>query len=407
MATFKYKARSESGKSVSGSLDAPSRETVVNHLEEMGYTPVSVKEETTGGKGGGDLFARFEKVKGKDLVMMTRQLHSLIRSGIPILTSLSILEKQCESLPLKKALTAIQDKITGGASFSDSLRAFPKIFSELYVNTVLAGETGGALPEVLDRLAGLLEAEQETRKAVKSAVRYPIIALVVMTAAFFILNIVVIPKFATIYGQVGVKLPLPTQIMMASSKVINNYWYVLIGVFIAIFIGFIRFNKTKFGHYQVDKIKLKLPIFGPLFTKLAMFRFTKMLATLERSGVPILKIIEIVSLTVGNDIIGEELMGLRDEVKDGKGLSHSILKRPIFPPMVSNMLSVGEETGRLDEMAESIAYYYDQEIKYTVATLTDLIEPLLTVFIAGGVLLFALAIFLPMWDMITVARGKK
>jgi len=227
--------------------------------------------------------------------------------------------------------------------------------------------------------------------------------MLVMVVAFFILNIMVVPKFAVIYSRLGTDLPLPTQIMMFSSEIMNNYWYIIIIVVIGLFIGFIRFNKTKFGHYQIDKLKLKIPIFGPLFTKLAMFRFTKMLATLERSGVPILKIIEIVSLTVGNDLIGEELMGLRDEVRDGKGLSSSLAKRTIFPPMVSSMLSVGEETGRLDDMAESIAYYYDQEIKYLVATLTDLIEPILTVVIAVGVLLFALAIFLPMWNMISLA----
>lgn len=406
MSSYRYKARSEAGKSVTGTLEAPTREAVVTHLEEMGYTPISVREESSGQKkGGGDLFARFEKVKGKDLVMMTRQLHSLIQSGIPILTSLNILEKQSDSDLLKRTLSEVQEKISGGASFSDALRQFPKIFDNLYVNTVMAGETGGALPEVLNRLASLLESEQATKKAVKSAVRYPVIALFVMVAAFFILNIMVVPKFATIYGQVGIELPLPTQIMMITSHIINNYWHLVFGGMVVFVIAFIRFKKTKFGHYQIDKLKLKLPIFGPLFTKLAMFRFTKMLATLERSGVPILKIIEIISMTVGNDVIGEELMGLRDEVRDGKGLSSSIMKRPIFPPMVSNMLSVGEETGRLDDMAESIAYYYDEEIKYTVDTMTDMIEPLLTIFIAGGVLLFALAIFLPMWDMITVARG--
>jgi len=404
MSTYRYKARSESGKSVTGTLEASAREAVMTHLEEMGYTPISVREESSGQKkGGGNLFARFEKVKGKDLVMMTRQLHSLIRAGIPILSSLTILEKQTESPLLKRILADIQEKITGGASFSDALREFPRVFSNLYVNTVLAGETGGSLPEVLDRLASLLEAEQETRKAVKSAVRYPTIAMVVMVGAFFILNIMVVPKFSEIYTRLGTELPMPTEIMIISSKIMTNYWYILIGGIIALFIGFVRFKKTKFGHFQIDKLKLKLPIFGPLFTKLAMFRFTKMLATLERSGVPILKIIEIISLTVGNDLIGEELMGLRNEVRDGKGLSNSIMNRPVFPPMVSSMLSVGEETGRLDEMAESIAYYYDQEIKYMVATLTDLIEPLLTVVIAGGVLLFALAIFLPMWGMISMA----
>ncbi len=406
MPSFRYKARSEAGKSVSGTLDAPSREMVMSHLEEMGYTPISVSRETTGApKEGGGLFARFEKVKPKDLVMMTRQMHSLIRAGIPILSSLNILEKQIESLPLKKVLSSIAEQISGGASLSDALRKFPRVFSDLYVNSVLAGETGGSLPEVLDRLASLLEAEQETRKAVKSAVRYPIIALVVMTAAFFILNVMVVPQFANIYGRIGVVLPLPTRVMMASSDLINNYYYLIFAGLAAAIIGFIRFKRTSYGHYQIDKLKLKLPIFGPLFTKLAMFRFTKMLATLERSGVPILKIIEIVSLTVGNDVIGEELMGLRDEVRDGKGISNSLLKRTIFPPMVGSMLSVGEETGRLDEMAEAIAYYYDQEIKYTVATLTDLIEPILTVVIAVGVLGFALAIFLPMWDMISVIKG--
>jgi type II secretory pathway component PulF len=404
MPSFRYKARSEAGKSVTGTLEAPTQEAVVAHLEEMGYTPISVREESSSKKkDGGNLFARFEKVKGKDLVMMTRQLHSLIRAGIPILSSLTILEKQSESPLLKRILADTQDKITGGASFSDALREFPRVFSNLYVNTVLAGETGGSLPEVLDRLASLLEAEQETRKAVKSAVRYPTIAMVVMVGAFFILNIMVVPKFSEIYSRLGTELPLPTQIMIISSKIMNTYWYLLIGGIIALFIGFVRFKKTKFGHFQIDKLKLKLPIFGPLFTKLAMFRFTKMLATLERSGVPILKIIEIISITVGNDLIGEELRGLRNEVRDGKGLSNSIMNRPLFPAMVSSMLSVGEETGRLDEMAESIAYYYDQEIKYTVATLTDLIEPILTVVIAVGVLLFALAIFLPMWDMISLA----
>lgn len=405
MPSFRYKARSESGKLVSGTLEAPSREMVMGHLDEMGYTPVAVSEETTGGtREGGGLFSRFEKVKPKDLVMLTRQLHSLIQAGIPILSSLNILEKQSDSLPLKKVLSAVADHISGGTSFSDALRKFPRVFSDLYINTVLAGETGGSLPEVLDRLASLLESEQETRKAVKSAVRYPIIALVVMVIAFFILNVMVVPQFARIYSRIGVELPLPTRLMMASSRIVNDYYYLVIGSLAAAVFGFIQFKRTKFGHYQVDKLKLKLPIFGPLFIKLAMFRFTKMLASLERSGVPILKILEIVSLTVGNDQFGEQLMEIRDEVKDGKGISNSLLKRPLFPPMVGSMLSVGEETGRLDEMAESIAYYYDQDIKYTVATLTDLIEPILTVIIAVGVLGFALAIFLPMWDMISVIR---
>jgi len=404
MPKFRYKARSEAGKALAGAIDAASEQAVIRQLEEMGYTPISVHEEKRLAKKDINLFEKFEKVKSKDLVMMTRQMHSLIRAGIPIMTALRILEQQSDNRALVKILAQVQEDIAGGTSFSDSLRKFPKVFSDLYVNTVLAGETGGALPEVLDRLASLLEAEAETRRGVKSAVRYPMIAMIIMVIAFFILNMMVIPKFAMIYGKVGIALPLPTRILMTSSYIINHYYYIVFPSIAVLILVFVIFSKTKYGHYQLDKLKLKLPIFGPLFTKLAMFRFTKMLATLERSGVPILKIIEIISMTVGNDIISEQLMSLRSEVRDGKGISVSLMKKPVFPPMVSSMLGVGEETGRLDEMAESIAYYYDEEIKYMVATLTDLIEPILTVVIAGGVLLFALAIFLPMWDMISVAR---
>jgi type IV pilus assembly protein PilC len=298
----------------------------------------------------------------------------------------------------------MQEDISGGASLSDSLKKFPKVFSELYVNTIMAGETGGALPEVLDRLASLLESEEEIKKGVKSAVRYPMIAIVVLIIAFLILTTMVVPKFAQVYTRMQMKLPLPTKVMIALSNGLNNYYYIVFPVLAGAIFAFYRFSKTKFGHYQLDKFALKLPIFGSLFTKLAMFRFTKMLATLERSGVPILKIIEIVATTVGNEIIGEELLSVRDDVKDGKGISSSLMKKPVFPPMVSHMLSVGEETGRLDEMAESVAYYYDQEIKYTVATMTDMIEPMLTVVIAIFVLFFALAIFLPMWNMVDLAK---
>ncbi|HOO76337.1 MAG TPA: type II secretion system F family protein [bacterium] len=405
MAIYRYKARSDAGKVLSGALEASSEQAVVRQLEEMGYTPISVKLEKASRKSQKrGIFGQMEKVKGKDLVMMTRQLHSLIHAGIPIMMALDVLEKQSQNQTLRGILTRVQEEISGGASLSDALRNFPGVFDDLYVNTVLAGETGGALPEVLGRLADLLESEQETRTAVKSAVRYPMIALTVLIIAFVVMSTMVVPKFAKIFTAIKMDLPLPTRMMIAMSNGMLHYYWILIPAVIAAIFAFIAYGRTKKGHYQIDRLKLKLPIFGPLFTKLAMFRFTKMLATLERSGVPILKIIEIVSMTVGNDIMAEQLLEMRKDIRDGKGISESIMARPVFPPMVSNMLSVGEETGRLDEMAESVAYYYEQEIRYTVATLTDLIEPVMTVFIAGFVLLFALAIFLPMWDMIKIAQ---
>lgn len=403
MPFFQYKARSDTGKLLSGAIEAVSEQAVLQKIEEMGYTPISIQQERARGrKEGGGIFKRFEKVKAKDLVMLTRQMASLIKAGIPIMTVLQVLEKQTENKLMVKTLAQLQEDVSGGASFSEALSRHPGVFSDLYVNTVLAGETGGVLPEVLDRLATLLESELETRTAVKSAMRYPVIAVFVMVAAFFILTTLVVPQFAEIYRAVQLELPMPTQVLIALSDFINTYYYVIFPAILVLIMAFIRFKKTKYGHYQIDKYKLRVPIFGPLFIKLAMFRFSKMLATLEKSGVPILKIIEIIGKTVGNDIIAEQLASLRADVRDGKGISKSLIKLPLFPPLVTSMLAIGEETGRIDEMAEFIGYYYDQEIKYTIATLTDLIEPILTIVIAVGVLFFALAIFLPMWDLIQV-----
>jgi len=407
MAIFRYKARSDTGKVLSGAIEAASEQAVVRQLEEMGYTPISVKLDKALAKSRQKkgLFQQMEKVKPKDLVMTTRQMHSLIHAGIPIMMALKVLGKQTENETLKGILQKIQDEISGGASFSEALRSFPHIFNDLYVNTVLAGETGGALPEVLGRLADMLESEQATRTAVKSAVRYPMIALVVLAIAFLVMSTMVVPKFSQIFRVIKMDLPLPTRILIAMSDALLNYYYIIFPALAVIIFVFLRFIKTKNGRFWFDGVKLKMPIFGPLFSKLAMFRFTKMLSTLERSGVPILKIIEIVSMTVGNVVISKQLLEIQTDIRDGKGISEALMQRDSFPPMVSNMLSVGEETGRLDEMAESVAYYYEQEINYTVETLTDLIEPMMTVVIAAFVLLFALAIFLPMWNMIEMAKG--
>ncbi len=405
MAIYRYKARSDSGKVLSGAIDTVSEQAVIRQLEEMGYTPISVKLDKSVSRGEKKgLFQQLEKVRSKELVMFTRQLHSLIHSGIPIMMSLKVLGKQTENEALKKILLGMQDEISGGASFSQALGKFPHVFNDLYVNTVLAGEAGGALPEVLSRLADLLESEQETKTAVKSAVRYPMIAMVVLIIAFLVMSTMVVPKFTKIFKAIKMELPLPTRLLIAMSEgLLNYYWIIFPALALGIFI-FLRYIKTKKGRYWFDGVKLKMPIFGTLFTKLAMFRFTKMLSTLERSGVPILKVVEIVSMTVGNDVIAKELLDIGTDIRDGHSISEALLARETFPPMVSNMLSVGEETGRLDEMADSVAYYYEQEIRYTVATLTDLIEPIMTVVIAGFVLLFALAIFLPMWEMIEMAK---
>ncbi|MFH0765289.1 MAG: type II secretion system F family protein, partial [Calditrichota bacterium] len=294
--------------------------------------------------------------------------------------------------------------IASGNDFSAALSKHPKAFGDLYVNSVKAGEVGGVLDEVINRLTGVMQRDAEIRKSVKAAMRYPIIVVTMMAIAFLVLTSLVVPKFAEIFNTVGLKLPLPTKVLIALAAFLQSFWWLLIIVVGGTIFGVAYFKKTEKGAYWWDGLLLKMPIFGPLVLKTAMTRFAKMFETLSRSGLPILQTFDVVSRTIGNLVVGDALMKASEGIEHGRGVAVSLEETGLFPPLVIRMINVGEESGAIDDMLANIAEYYDAEVRSSVDGMTALIEPMLTVGMAVMVLLFALAIFLPMWDMIQLAQ---
>ncbi len=404
MPTYKYKVRNAQGKTVTGQLAAGSEMELSARLDKMGLTPLSISAEKTGGPKL-DLFKPSQKVKADALVGFTRQFATIVKAGVPIVTGLHVLSEQTESLALRDVLKKVMHDIEGGSSLSQAIDKYPDVFSDLYVNSVVAGEAGGVLDMVLLRLADLMERDAETRANVQGALQYPMMTGIAIVVAVTVMIVFVVPKFAAIYGKMGVELPLPTQNMIGASFVASHYWHVIIATCVAAFFLLQRYISTPRGRLQFDALKLRMPIFGELFLKVAMARFALMLMTLNSSGLPILRSLEIVSTTVGNAVIGREIELLKRSVADGRGISGSILASKIFPPMVGHMVSIGETTGALDDMLGSISNYYDLEIKSLVRRLTTMIEPIMTAITGGIVLLMALAIFLPMWGMMKVMQS--
>ncbi|MBU0759949.1 MAG: type II secretion system F family protein [Candidatus Omnitrophica bacterium] len=405
MPTYKYKAQNMEGKIVTGSIVAP-RETVVTaRLDKQGYLPLSITLEKELIIDFKAFFKPREKVKMRDLVTFTRQFATIVKAGVPILTGLKALSEQSETPVFAKVLKNIGQDIEGGSSLSQAIDKHPNIFSELYVNSVVAGEAGGVLDKVLLRLAEMMERDMETATDVKTAMRYPVLTVFAMIIASFVLVIFVVPNFSSMYARFETQLPLPTRILIAANYFITRLWYIGIPSLIAAGYGFYRFINTKIGRWQFDSLKLKLPVFGKLFTKVAMLRFATMLNVLNESGLPILRTLEIVSITIGNVVIGKEVENMRQSVADGRGISGSMMKSKIFPPLMGHMVAIGEKTGALLDMLNAISEYYDLEIKSTVKNLTTLIEPMMTAILGMVVLGMALAIFLPLWNMIKLFRG--
>ena len=404
MPTYKYRARNAQGKTVTGQLAAVSEVALSARLDKMGLTPLSISAEKAGG-GGLALFKAKQTVPTEAMVGFTRQFATIVKAGVPIVTGLHVLSEQTESDVLKDVLKKVMHDIEGGSSLSQAIDRYPLIFSDLYVNSVVAGEAGGVLDMVLLRLAELMERDAETRAAVGGALQYPMMTGIAILVAVSVMVIFVVPKFASIYSKMNVDLPLPTQILIGANYVVAHYWHVIIAVTAIGSWLLRRYIATPSGRLQFDALKLRSPIFGQLFLKVAMARFAMMLMTLNSSGLPILRSLEIVSTTVGNAVIGREIEILRRSVADGRGISGSILASKVFPPMVGHMSSIGETTGALDDMLGSIGAYYDLEIKSLVKRLTTMIEPIMTAITGGVVLVMALAIFLPMWGMMKVMQA--
>jgi type IV pilus assembly protein PilC len=398
MTTFAYQARDASGRIVSGIQDALNEDNAVTSLMSRGLMVLSLTEKAVGSKTKKKVWT----VKETDLVLFTRQLATMIEAGISLVQGLTALYDQCDPKRQKSLRYVVSDvtaRVQGGETFNEAIGKHPRVFNRLYVSMVKAGEAGGLLAEILDRLAGFLEASARLRKKVKSAMTYPVIVVCIAFAITTFLIVRVVPIFGEIFKDFGAKLPAPTQFLIDVSDFVRGEWYFLVVGIASIIFGVRTFVRSTRGKQLWDKWKLKLPVFGPLIHKIAMSRFARTFAQLIRSGVPILEVIDIVGGSAGNYVIETGIKSVGDDVEKGDNLSVAMSKKSIFPPMLLRMVAAGEATGKIDNMLEKMADFWDEEIEAMLDALTSLIEPMLIVFlgvIVGGIVI---AMFLPIFKL--------
>jgi len=403
MPNFKYKARDKFAKPVSGTTVAESQTEAVKKLQDMGYTVVSMVQAAE--FEASQILGRLgNRVTLPEVSTFTRQLYSLQKAGLTLLSSLEAIALQSDNRYFRMVIEEMARDIRGGVNFSEALKKHPHIFDDVYVSMIKAAESGGLMADILGRLSELIERQIDTRARIKAATRYPIIAFCVLCLGFLVVVTFVIPRFSTLYGQFNVALPLPTRILIGINLVIQKYWYLLILALGGVIYGFIRLINSSFGRPVWDNFRLKVPVFGPLVTLLTVSRFARVTAILMKSGVPILDILDLVGNTTGNIIIKRAILNIKQSVNQGQGMSEPMKVSGLFPPVVIQMVYAGEQTGRVDDLLLSVADYYDRETEYMIKNLTTYIEPLLIFFLACGVLVMALAIFLPMWNLIKVFR---
>jgi type IV pilus assembly protein PilC len=395
--TFQYKVRDRAGNVTTGSLVADSEALVLARLREQGLTPLDVKRKK---RGIGQIELGGKKVKFKQVAVFSRQFATMVNSGLPILRGLSILAEQTENKELARVLGQARLDVEQGSSLSGALAKHDHVFNNLYISMVRAGETGGSLDSTLVRLAEMIEGEVKLRGKIKSAMTYPVAVVALVLLIMSAMLLFVVPQFESIYASLDAKLPVPTRALLALSDAFQTYWYVFVGGALGGRFALRRWKKTERGREVLDSAKLRVPVFGSLFHRTALSRFSSTLAMLLRSGVPILQSLEIVSETVGNKVIGKAIIDVQLSVRDGESIAKPLAKHSVFPPMVVQMISVGEETGQVDTMLEKVAQFYDQEVEAAVDALTSLIEPILIAFIGGAVGAAVVALYLPMFQVI-------
>jgi len=397
MGFFGYIAKDNQGLRIKGVLEARSQEDALAVLHKKGLIIISVKEEKFRA-------VRDQSIKLDDLVVFSRQLATMVESGITLVQSLHILSEQAESKILSGVTLKIKDDIESGSSLNEALSRHPKIFSNLYVNMVKAGETSGLLDEILDRLATYLEKSSALQRKVKSSLVYPAVVISMAVLITIVLLVKVVPTFKGIFASLGGTLPLPTQILIMISDVLRRFF-----LFVVIIFGILGFIAKKYfdtprGRYQFDKFSLRMPVFGPLLRKVVVAKFSRTLATLVKSGVPILSALDIVGKTSGNKVVEEAVDNARISIKEGEPISEPLSRSGAFPPMVVRMISVGEQTGQLEKMLNKIADFYDEQVDAAVSGLTSMIEPLvigLLGIVVGGIVI---ALFMPIFKITELIR---
>ncbi len=404
MSVFKYMAKDKDGKTVSGSLEAANSRALVESLRQRELTIIQIEEEKErGGKaakaGGG------ANIKMDDLVIFSRQLATMVDAGIPLVGSLDALQDQMESKAFKKVISQVRNDVEGGLSLSEALTRQPNVFSAFFINMVKAGESSGQLDEILDRVAVYMEKTLALIRKVKSSLIYPAVVVFMAIAITMFLIIKVVPTFESIFVTIGVSLPLPTLILITISKILRQWLPMVTAGLVIFIIALAKIIRTDKGKLVLDTLLLKLPVLGPLLRKVAIARFARTLSTLQKSGVSILTALEIVGKTSGNKVIEAAVFKTKASIKEGQSIAQPLMESKVFPPMVTRMISVGEQTGKLEEMLGKVADFYESEVDTAVSGLTSLIEPLIIAFlgvVVGGIVV---SMFLPIVKLIQVVGG--
>ncbi|WP_455989280.1 type II secretion system F family protein [Desulfoplanes sp. PS50] len=404
MMKFTYKAITDVGSPVSGSIEAENRDAANALLYQKGYIPSKVVPEKGSSEFLENLQTRLTKIKPQELILFTKQFRTMFKAGVSIMEIFKTMEVQTENRRLKQIVAEIGEDVQSGISLADAFGKHPRVFSPLYCNMIKAGEASGALPEVLNRLIYLLSHEHKVKSDIKSALQYPTIVLIALGIAFFVLLTFVIPKFVGIFKSAGIDLPLPTLICMYLYAFISTYWYICIAGVLALIFGLRYYFRTDTGRLMRDRVLLRMPIIGPVFSKSAMSRFASIFAILQASGVSVLDSLDILSQTIGNSAISKEFDKIKVLLHEGRGISGPLSQARYFTPMVVHMVAIGEESGNLDEMLQEVSNHYDDEVAYAVSQMSTNLGPILIVGLAAVVGFFALAIFLPMWDLTKMVR---
>jgi type IV pilus assembly protein PilC len=402
--TYAYKVRDRSGKVLSGSLDADNTALVANRLRQMGYVPIAIDKKAGSVKRDINIPGFSNRVKLKEIAVFSRQFATMINAGLTLLRSLQILAAQTDNKKLAGVIDSVRQDVESGSSLSQALGRHPKQFNRLYVAMIRAGETGGVLDETLTILATTIEKQVELRGKIKSAMTYPAAVLGLVVMILTAMLVFIVPMFQGMYKSLGGTLPLPTKILLLVSKIFVT-WFPLIVIFDVVSVILLkRWIQTDKGRASWDTLKLKIPVFGKLVHKTALARFSHTFAVLLRSGVPILEALEITSDTVGNVVMARAIKDVQNGVKQGESIAKPLESHAVFPPMIVQMMAVGEETGALDELLEKIAGFYDQEVEATVNALTSLLEPLLIAVLGGAVGGMVISLYMPMFNIIKLIK---
>ncbi|ROV61875.1 type II secretion system F family protein [Vibrio ponticus] len=406
MSVFNYQGRNLDGSKVSGQVEAATLELATEALIAKGVIPTEIKAGKKGGAASFDLSALFTpSVPLEVMVIFCRQMYSLTKAGVPLLRAMRGLTQNCTNKQLKEALEEVTNELTNGRNLSSAMQLHPKIFSPLFVSMLSVGENTGRLDDALLQLAQYYEQELETRKRIKTAMRYPVFVIIFITLAMFILNVKVIPQFTSMFERFGVDLPLPTRILIATSDFFVNYWAVMLGAIFALLFAFRSWTKTDSGREKWDRFRLRMPVFGSVVNRAQLARFSRTFSLMLKAGVPLNQSLSLSAEALDNRFLENRLLEMKSAIEAGSSISNTAIASGVFTPLVIQMISVGEETGRIDELLVEVADFYDREVDYDLKTLTARIEPFLLIVVAGMVLILALGIFLPMWSMYDGIKG--